>query len=207
MKKLREVLVVEGRYDQIRLSSVVDALIVPLDGFGVFRDPQKLHMLRELAATRGLIVLTDSDGAGFVIRDYLSGSIPQGQLKHAYIPAIPGKERRKASPGKEGLLGVEGMSATVLLDALRRAGATFEDEKEAPETDRWMTKQRLYQDGLVGQENSAARRRALLRLWDFPEKISANRLVELMNVSKTPQQYEDALHQIENCAEKPEKSG
>lgn len=214
MNRLREVLVVEGRYDKTRLESVVDALIVPLDGFQVFRDPQKLHMLRTLAATRGLIVLTDSDSAGFVIRDYLSGSIPANQIKHAYIPEIAGKERRKATPGKEGLLGVEGMTDEVLLEALHRAGATFEDAAPAASPEKWMTKQRLYQDGLVGQDNSADRRRALLRLWGFPEKISANRLVELIGVSKTPAEYEAALRQIgedavkdEFCDAKPGKSG
>ena len=206
MNRIREVLVVEGRYDKIRLESVVDATIIPLDGFQVFHNREQIHLLRELAAARGLLVLTDSDTAGFVIRNYLNGVIPPQQIKHAYIPEIAGKERRKAVPGKEGLLGVEGMSRDILLDVLRRAGATFEEEVSSSPVC-WMTKQRLYQDGLAGQENSAERRQALLRLWGFPEKISANRLVELINVSKSPQEYQTALQQIENCAENPVKSG
>lgn len=206
MNRIREVIVVEGRYDKIRLESVVDALIVPLDGFQVFHNREQLHMLRELAASRGLILLTDSDAAGFVIRDYLSGAIPSEQIRHAYIPEIAGKERRKAIPGKEGLLGVEGMSTEVLLDALRQAGATFEEEPN-PGRQPWMTKQRLYADGLVGRENSTIRRRMLLRLWGFPEKISANRLVDLINVSKSEKEYTAALAQIKNCIEDPGKSG
>lgn len=202
MSRIREVLVVEGRYDKIRLDSVVEATILPVDGFHVFHDDEQMRLLRELAETRGLIILTDSDSAGFVIRDHLSGCIPPHQIKHAYIPEIEGKERRKAIPGKEGLLGVEGMSREVLLEALRRAGATFEDEeKSSPSA--WMTKQRLYADGLIGQDNSAGRRRALLRLWGYPEKISANRLVELINAAKSPPEYADALKRIEN----PEKIG
>lgn len=196
MKKIREVLVVEGRYDKIRLDSVVDATILPVDGFHVFNDDQQMHLLRELAEARGLIILTDSDAAGFVIRNHLTGRIPTHQIKHAYIPEIAGKERRKAVPGKEGLLGVEGMENEVLLDALRRAGATFEDEDAVTPSD-WMTKQRLYADGLVGQDNSADRRKALLRMWGYPEKISANRLIDLINAAKTEQEYKNALQKIE----------
>ena len=128
MKKIKEVIVVEGRYDKNTLSQVVDATVVTLGGFAVFNDREKLAFLRRLALERGLIVLTDSDGAGFVIRNYLKGALPQDRVKQAYIPDIPGKERRKRTPGKEGKLGVEGMRPAVLLEALRRAGATFADE-------------------------------------------------------------------------------
>lgn len=209
MKRIREVLVVEGRYDKIRLESVVDTMIIPLDGFQVFRSREQLGLLRELAAARGLLVLTDSDSAGFVLRDYLSGAIPPEQIKHAYIPEIRGKEKRKAAPGREGLLGVEGMETDVLLDALRRAGATFEDEavdKPIP----WMTRQKLYEDGLAGRESSAALRRSLLRLWGYPEKISTTRLVDLINAAKTPQNYQQALERIrqeQKSAEIPGKTG
>ncbi len=209
MKRIREVLVVEGRYDKIRLETVVEALIIPLDGFQVFHNKKQLKVLRELAAARGLLVLTDSDAAGFVLRDYLSGAIPPEQVKHAYIPEIHGKEKRKAVPGKEGLLGVEGMETEVLLDALRRAGATFEDEagdKPVP----WMTRQRLYEDGLTGRDNSAGLRRDLLRLWGFPEKVSSSRLIALINAAKTPEEYEQALRQVrqmEKCTDIPGKTG
>ena len=128
MVKIKEAIVVEGRYDKNTLSQIVDAPILETDGFGIFRDKQKLALLRRAAQTRGLIVFTDSDGAGFVIRNHLKSAIPAKYLKHAYIPDIPGKERRKAAPGKEGKLGVEGMSPDIILQALRRAGATIEGE-------------------------------------------------------------------------------
>lgn len=209
MKRIREVLVVEGRYDKIRLETVVEALIIPLDGFQVFRNKKQLKVLRELAVARGLLVLTDSDAAGFVLRDYLSGAIPPEQIKHAYIPEIRGKEKRKSVSGKEGLLGVEGMETEVLLDALRRAGATFEDEAGDNPVP-WMTRQRLYEDGLAGHDNSAALRRDLLRLWGFPEKISSSRLIGLINAAKTPEEYEQALRQVrrlEKCTDIPGKTG
>mgnify|MGYP000763089591 CR=1 FL=1 len=202
MKRVREVIVVEGRYDKIRLEGVVDAVIIPLDGFQVFHNAEQLRMLRELAASCGLLVLTDSDSAGFLLRNYLGGALPPQQVKHAYIPEIRGKEKRKAVPGKEGLLGVEGMDGQTLLKALQRAGATFEDDSPQPAAPAaWMTKQRLYADGLAGRDNSAARRQRLLQLWGFPQKISANRLVDVINAAKSPQEYEQALRQIEESQE------
>ena len=135
MRKVREVIVVEGRYDKNTVSQVVDATVVTLGGFAVFNDREKLAFLRRLAQERGLIVLTDSDGAGFVLRNYLKGALPKDRVKQAYIPDIAGKERRKRRPGKAGTLGVEGMRPEVLLEALRRCGATFEDgtgEETAP---------------------------------------------------------------------------
>ena len=132
MRKIKEVIVVEGRYDKNTLAQVVDATVVTLGGFAVFNDKEKVAFLRRLAAERGLIVLTDSDGAGFVIRNYLKGALPKEQVKQAYIPDIHGKEKRKRAPGKEGKLGVEGMKPEVILEALRRAGATFLDETAEP---------------------------------------------------------------------------
>ena len=125
MRKIREVIVVEGRYDKNALRQVVDATVIPLGGFAVFNDREKLAFLRRLGQERGLILLTDSDGAGFVIRNYLKGALPKEMVKQAYIPDIAGKERRKRRPGKEGKLGVEGMKPQILLEALERAGATF----------------------------------------------------------------------------------
>lgn len=132
MRKIREVIVVEGRYDKNTLSQIVDATVVTLGGFAVFNDREKVAFLRRLAEERGLIVLTDSDGAGFVIRNYLKGALPRDKVKQAYIPDIRGKEKRKRTPGKEGKLGVEGMKPDVILEALRRAGVTFLDEETAP---------------------------------------------------------------------------
>ena len=182
MKRIREVIVVEGRYDKNTISQVVDAAVVTLGGFAVFNDREKLSFLRRLAEERGLIVLTDSDGAGFVIRNYLKGALPRDRVKQAYIPDIPGKERRKRSPGKEGKLGVEGMKSAVLLEALRRAGATFEDEAPAVERGEPITKADLYALGLTGGTGSAERRQVLLRRLDLPEHLTPNAILEALNL-------------------------
>ena len=149
MIRIREAIIVEGRYDKNTLAQVVDAPILETSGFGIFHDSQRLALLRRLAETRGIIVLTDSDGAGFVIRNYLRGAIDPTQVKHAYIPDVAGKERRKRTASKEGKLGVEGMRPEVLLEALRRAGATIEGE-DAPLPGARITKADLYAAGLPG---------------------------------------------------------
>ena len=190
MKKIKEVIVVEGRYDKNTLSQVVDATVVTLGGFAVFNDREKLAFLRRLALERGLIVLTDSDGAGFVIRNYLKGALPRDLVKQAYIPDIHGKERRKRAPGKEGKLGVEGMRPQVLLESLRRAGATFldeEDQSTAPKEP--ITKADLFALGLTGGTGSAARRQALLRQLDLPEHLTANALLEALNLLYTREAF------------------
>lgn len=182
-KTIREVIVVEGRYDKNALSQVVDATIITLGGFAVFNDREKLVFLRRLAEQRGLIVLTDSDGAGFVIRNYLKGALPRNRVKQAYIPDIPGKERRKRTPGKEGKLGVEGMKPAVLLEALRRAGATFADEETVGERRKDpITKADLFALGLTGGTDSAAKRRALLKRLDLPEHLTPNGMLEALNL-------------------------
>ena len=181
MKKIREVIVVEGRYDKNALKQVVDATVVETRGFGVFHDKERLALLRRLAEERGLILLTDSDGAGFVIRNFLKGAIPRDRLKQAYIPDVYGKERRKAAPGKEGKLGVEGMPPEVLLKALEQAGASFEDG--APGKERHpITKADLYELGLTGGPDSAARRAALLQRLGLPERMTANAMLEALNI-------------------------
>ena len=181
MRRVREVIVVEGRYDKNALKQAVEATVVETGGFGVFKDGEKLALLRRLAAERGLILLTDSDGAGFVIRNFLKGAIPPDRLKQAYIPDIRGKERRKAAPGKEGKLGVEGMSPAVLLRALERAGATFEDGPAAGDRAP-ITKGDFYALGLTGGRDSAARRAALLKALELPERMTANALLEAVNL-------------------------
>ena len=182
-KTIREAIVVEGRYDKNALSQVVDATIITLGGFAVFNDREKLAFLRRLAEQRGLIVLTDSDGAGFVIRNYLKGALPRNRVKQAYIPDIPGKERRKRTPGKEGKLGVEGMKPAVLLEALRRAGATFADEETVGERRKDpITKADLFALGLTGGTDSAAKRRALLKRMDLPEHLTPNGMLEALNL-------------------------
>lgn len=196
MRKIREVIVVEGKYDAIRLHSAVDATVIETNGFGIFKDTEMLALLRHLAQTRGLLVLTDSDGAGFVIRDFLGGAIPKEQIKHAYIPEIVGKERRKAAPSKEGLLGVEGVDNAVIVDALHRAGATFEGEETTPFTGCGLTKTDLYNAGLVGGADSAAKRRRLQKALGLPEKLSANRLLEILNIAVSPEEFAAALKKV-----------
>lgn len=190
MKKIKEVIVVEGRYDKNTLSQVVDATVVTLGGFAVFNDREKLSFLRRLALERGLIVLTDSDGAGFVIRNYLKGALPRDRVKQAYIPDIHGKERRKRAPGKEGKLGVEGMRPQVLLESLRRAGATFLDEEDqSTALKEPITKADLFALGLTGGTGSAARRQALLRQLDLPEHLTPNALLEALNLLYTREAF------------------
>lgn len=193
MKRIREAIVVEGRYDKNALSQVVDTVILETSGFGVFKNDETLALLRRLAAKRGLIILTDSDGAGFVIRGFLKGALPKNQVKHAYIPDVYGKERRKRAPGREGKLGVEGMAPQVLEEALRRAGATFLDEEAPREREGTLTKADLFALGLTGAPDSAARRRALLRALDLPERLNANALLTALNALYSPEELEQLL--------------
>lgn len=181
--KIREVIVVEGRYDKNTLAQIVDAAVVTVGGFSVFHNQEKLDFLRRLAQERGIILLTDSDGAGFVIRNYLKGALPRDQVKQAYIPDIYGKERRKRAPGKEGKLGVEGMRPEVLLESLRRAGATFlEDASAGTPAQGGITKADLFALGLTGGQDSAARRQALLRRLALPEHLTVNGMLEALNL-------------------------
>ena len=180
MLKIKEAIVVEGRYDKNTLSQIVDAAIFETNGFGIFKDTQKMDLLRRVAEKRGLIAFTDSDGAGFVIRNRIKSCIPPQQLKHAYIPDIFGKERRKSAPGKEGKLGVEGMTREVIYDALRRCGATIEGETVTPAAA--ITKQDLMELGLSGGKDSSAKRQALLKKLGLPEHTSANAMLQALNV-------------------------
>ena len=182
MRRIREVIVVEGRYDKNALKQIVEATVVETGGFGVFNDKERLALLRRLAKERGLILLTDSDGAGFVIRNFLKGAIPKSQIKQAYIPDIYGKERRKSTPGKEGKLGVEGMTPQVLLAALEGAGATFEDEETTGREKKPITKMDFYELGLTGMPDSTTRRGALLKKLNLPEKMTTNALLEAVNI-------------------------
>ena len=182
MLKIKEAIVVEGRYDKNTLSQVVDTLILETGGFHIFKDPEQMALLRKAGERRGLIVLTDSDGAGFVIRNRIRGSIPAKYVKHAYIPDVYGKERRKRQKGKEGKLGVEGMPPQVLEEVLRRAGATFLEESGQPEQDgASLTKADLMAAGLTGRPDSGERRLALLRKLNLPEHMSANALLQVLN--------------------------
>lgn len=181
MIKIKEAIVVEGRYDKNTLSQIIDAPIFQTNGFGVMNDKEQLALLRRVAQTRGLIVFTDSDGAGFVIRNYLKSAIPSAQLKHAYIPDILGKERRKTAPGKEGKLGVEGMTPEIILDCLRRCGATFDDMQGGTGREA-ITKTDLFFMGLSGSPDSKAKRLALLKMLNLPAHMSSNAMLQALNL-------------------------
>ena len=182
MLRIREAIVVEGRYDKNTLSQLVDTVILETSGFGIFKNGEKLALFRRLAEERGLIILTDPDGAGFVIRNFLKGSIPPDRVKHAYVPDVLGKERRKRAPGKEGKLGVEGMRPAVLEEALRRAGATFLDGSGAEEKPRQpITKADLFALGLSGGPGAGEKRKALLKRLELPEHLSPNAMLEVLN--------------------------
>ena len=197
--RIREAIVVEGRYDKNTLSQVVDAVIVETSGFGVFKNGEQLELLRRLAAKQGLIIFTDPDGAGFVIRNYLKGAIPTHQVKHAYIPDIPGKERRKRAPGKEGKLGVEGMTPQLLLDALGKAGATFEGESPAAPRGE-LTAADLFALGLTGQPDSALRRETLLRSLSLPEHLNSKGLLTVLNALYTPEETAALVEKLDERA-------
>ena len=182
MQSVKEVIVVEGRYDKNALRQVVDAVVIETAGFGIFNDTQKQKLLRKMAEARGLIILTDPDGAGFVIRNFIKSCVPPERLKQAYVPDIRGKEKRKAKPSREGKLGVEGMRAEILQEALRRAGATFEDTQSC-RTGQMITKADLFRLGLSGRENSAKKRSELIRELDLPEHLSADALLDVLNAT------------------------
>ena len=195
MVKIKEAIVVEGRYDKNTLSQIVDAPILETSGFGIFKDKQQMALLRRIAESRGLIVFTDSDGAGFVIRNHIKSAIPGKYLKHAYTPDILGKERRKAAPGKEGKLGVEGMSREIILDALRRCGATIEGE-DAPAAHQ-ITKQDLMALGLSGGADAGAKRSALLKKLELPERMSANAMLQALNLLYTLEELTSIMKELE----------
>ena len=180
--KLRQAIVVEGKYDQNTLRQLVDTAIFTTNGFADMKDTALLRLLQQAAQTTGLVILTDSDGAGFLIRNTLKSALPETGVLHAYIPDLPGKEKRKAAPGKEGLLGVEGMTPEILLKALRNAGAEFADGSTPPPAREPITKQDLFALGLSGGPESAKKRAALLKALSLPAHMSANALLQALNV-------------------------
>lgn len=195
MVKIQEAIVVEGRYDKNTLAQIVDAPVFQTNGFQIHKDKETLSLLRHVAETRGLIVLTDSDGAGFVIRNYLKKTIPAKLLKHAYIPDIYGKERRKNAPGKEGKLGVEGMTPEVILQSLRDAGATILDE--APPVTHQITKQDFMELGLSGGKDSSFLRKRLLKELKLPEHMSSNAMLQALNLLYSKEELEQILARLE----------
>ena len=195
MVKIKEAIVVEGRYDKNTLSQIVDAPILETSGFGIFKDKQQMKLLRQIAEKRGLIVFTDADGAGFVIRNHIKSAIPGKYLKHAYTPDIFGKERRKAAPGKEGKLGVEGMRPEIIVEALHKAGATSEGETDK-RTVQEITKADLVILGLSGIPGSEERRKKLVKKLDLPERISPNALLQALNLLYTLEELTELMEHI-----------
>ena len=194
MVKIKEAILVEGRYDKNTLSQIVDAPILETSGFGIFKDKKQMLLLRQVAEKRGLIVFTDADGAGFVIRNHVKSAIPGKFLKHAYTPDIFGKERRKDKAGKEGKLGVEGMKPEIILEALRKAGATIEGEK--PSASNAITKQDLMELGLSGGADASAKRLALLKKLNLPEHMSANAMLQALNLLYSLEELERIVSEI-----------
>ncbi len=188
MRSVREVIVVEGRYDKNALSQVVDAVIIETSGFGIFNNRQKQKLLRALAQARGLVVMTDSDGAGFVIRNFIKSCVDPKLVKHAYIPDVSGKERRKSAPSKEGKLGVEGMRPQILLDALIRAGAVIDGEETGAGEGR-ISKADFYSLGLSGREGSREKRAALIKRLDLPERLTADALLDVLNALMSREEF------------------
>ena len=197
MIRIREAVLVEGRYDVNTLRQIVDTVVLETGGFRIFSDDDQLRLIRRIAAVRGLIILTDSDGAGFVIRNYLKGVLPNEQIKQAYIPDIAGKEARKRKISKEGKLGVEGMRPEIIQKALLDAGATVLDG-DAPELNKRkiITKADLFFYGLSGEQGSAERRRALLKAMELPEHMSANALLEYINAVSDKKSLEEILRML-----------
>ena len=194
MLHIRQAVLVEGKYDKIRLSSILDAVILDLGGFRIFNDKEKLSLIRRLAQERGVLVFTDSDRAGFRLRTFLSGAIPKEQLWHAYLPDIFGKEKRKTAPSAEGKIGVEGADGLVLLAALERAGVLVDGaETRASRDNSRITKQDLYEAGLSGQRDSRARRAALLRAWRLPERLPPNSLPGVLSALMTRDEFLSGL--------------
>lgn len=185
--KVQEVIVVEGKYDLNKLKQMIDGIIVTTDGFGIFHNREKLNLIRRMAENRGVVILTDSDGAGFVIRNHLKSCLPKEQLKHAYIPDVAGKESRKKKASKEGKLGVEGMRPEVIKKALMSAGATIDGQATLGGGN--LTKADLYAAGLSGTPNSADNRKKLISSLNLPEKLSPNALLDVLNAMYEKQEF------------------
>ena len=181
MIEIKEAVIVEGKYDKMRLKGILNSVIVETGGFRLFKDNEKLSLIKNLAEKQGIVILTDSDSAGFVIRNHLKSAVSPDKIKNAYIPTIQGKEKRKSKPSKEGLLGVEGIDEKELLLYLQRAGATIKNSSETSNNKPKISKSDLYKLGLSGHDNSSILRKKLLKHLNLPEYITANALCELLS--------------------------
>lgn len=195
MIKVKQAVIVEGKYDKIKLSSIIDGLIITTNGFSIFKDKEKTALIRRLAENQGIIILTDSDSAGFKIRNYIRGCTQKGKITNIYIPDIFGKEKRKVVPSKEGKLGVEGVSADILKDAFEKAGIVSENTEKSRRDE--ITRIMLYDDMLMGKEGSEAKRKKLLKRLSLPEMLSVTCLLEVLNSMYSLNEYKNALKEIE----------
>lgn len=196
MIKIKEAVIVEGKYDKIKLSAIIDTVIIETDGFAVFKDKEKQKLIRFLAEKRGIIIMTDSDSAGFKIRNFINGITKSENIKNVYIPDIYGKEKRKTEMSKEGKLGVEGMKPEIILSALKKAGILC-DENEKTECHK-ITHTDFFEDGISGGENSSEIRKALAKQLDLPERISSSALLKIINVYMTYDEYKEAVKTVKN---------
>ncbi len=192
MIKVERIIVVEGRYDKIKLSGIIDGVIIETEGFGIFKDKEKQKLLRKLAEVKGLVILTDSDSAGFLIRSFISSIVPTEYIVNAYIPDICGKEKRKDAPSKEGKLGVEGVDPEIIINSLRQAGVlcSVVDKKDT----RTVTKLDFFDDGLTGSPSSKENRLKLLRYLDLPERLTTNAMLDIINSFMTYDDYKNAVN-------------
>ena len=193
MLKIKEAIVVEGTYDKNKIGQLVDATIITTDGFRIYKDKKKIELIRRFASTTGIIIFTDSDRAGFQIRNYIKNLVGNKNVKHAYIPDIKGKERRKSTPSKEGFLGVEGVSDDIIIESLKNAGIT---EKQIPEGIRLITKTDLFADGLSGGADSKILREKLMKKLELPRRISANMLLDILNGLYSYEEYKSMIEKL-----------
>lgn len=198
MLKIEQAVIVEGKYDKIKLESIIDATIVVTNGYGIFRDKEKLELIRFYARHKGIIILTDSDGAGFKIRGYLKGSVPEGSIRNVYIPDVFGKEKRKEKPSCEGKLGVEGIKKSLIIEAFRKAGIAFSDEDEEGSADKLkknpVTRMDIYEAGLTGTPDSTERRKRLLKKLGLPERLSTTGMLEALNTMMSSEEFHDMMN-------------
>ncbi|MGN0452571.1 MAG: toprim domain-containing protein [Ruminococcus sp.] len=196
MLEIKEAIIVEGKYDKQRLREFISSPIITTSGFRIFKDKEKQSLIRKLSRERGLVIMTDSDSAGFVIRNFLKGIVPEKSIKHCYIPTVEGKEKRKEKPSKEGVLGVEGLSVRVLEESLLRCGATVGDCSEAKEINRGITKSDMFLMGLSGRDKASELRLKLCESLGLPKYLSSNALLEVLNSLYTKQEILDKLQEL-----------
>ena len=196
MIKIKQTIIVEGKYDKIKLDSFIDALIIPTNGFSIFKDAEKRELICKLAKENGIIIITDSDSAGMMIRNHIKGFVKEGSITNVFIPDILGKEKRKLTPSKEGKLGVEGIPVDVIKECLTNAGVDLENSDVITQTTWQIKKSDLYEDGFLGCDNSSQKRQMLLERLGLPHRISTNDLVEILGRICTKEQYEELKNDI-----------